>query len=145
MACADLAGRSGAIDFALGYVHEDVPSEDAGWYAVARFQGARIQTDEHRSPSTAALALAERLLRDAMCVCRRRVVLSDAVDGCRWRLVGARWEPGCDAPPIRVAGARGDIAGMHQLMDGLLEEDHRQGQVQKRRVSRERQRKRRRR
>ena len=93
MACAQLIGRSGASGFEIGYLHDDVPVEEAGWYAHAQFQGARITVQDHRSPTGAALALAERLLSGATCRCRRPVTLSDGQDGCRWRLVGNRWEP----------------------------------------------------
>jgi hypothetical protein len=98
IACADLVGRTGASGFEIGFLHEDVPVEDAGWYAVAFYRGARITTDERRNPSEAAMALSERLLRDAACRCGRRVALSGSQPGrCRWRLMGATWEPGCDA------------------------------------------------
>jgi hypothetical protein len=112
MACVALVGRSGASGFEIGFVHDDVPIEEAGWHASAQFQGARITVQDHRSPTGAALALAERLLRDAFCRCRRPVTLSDDRPGCRWRLVGPRWEPGCDAEPIHVDGPRGDHAAM---------------------------------
>ncbi len=116
IACADLVGRAGASDFEIGWMHDDVPIEEAGWYAVAKYRGARITTDEHRSPTTAAMALAERILASATCRCRQPVSLSDFVRGCRWRLVGKRWEPGCDAPPVRVEGRRGDHAAMQRAL-----------------------------
>lgn len=116
-ACADLVGRAGAREFELGYLHDDVPAEEAGWYAHAQYRGTRVTAEDHRSPSSAALALAERLLRGAACRCGQRVTLADGVDGCRWRLAGARWEPGCDAEPIRMgAGTRGDIGALGQAM-----------------------------
>jgi hypothetical protein len=115
-ACADLADRCGASGFEIGYVHDDVPVEEAGWYAFVTFRGARISADDHRSPTAAALALAERLLSGAMCRCRRPVTLSDQRDGCRWRLIGARWEPGCDVAPVHVEGARGDYTAMQRAM-----------------------------
>lgn len=111
-ALADLAGRAGARDLEIGYLHDDVPVEDAGWYATAYYQGARITAEDHRSPSTAALALAERLLTGATYCCRQPVTLADGVAGCRWRLMGARWEPGCDAAPIPYDGAPGDHAAI---------------------------------
>lgn len=47
-ACADLAGRSGARDFEIGYLHDDVPVEQAGWYAHVQYQGTRITVaDQH--------------------------------------------------------------------------------------------------
>lgn len=115
-ACADLVGRAGASGFQIGYLHDDVPIEDAGWYAHAQYRGARIMVEGRRSPSEAALALAERLLRGAACRCGKTVTLTDNSNGCRWRLAGKRWEPGCDAPPVRVDGQRGDLAAMNRAM-----------------------------
>lgn len=116
VACADLVGRTGASGFEIGHLREDVPAEEAGWYAVASFKSARFVADEHRSPSAAAIGLAERLLRGAACRCGNQVALSDSASGCRWRLMGKRWEPGCDAPPLHVDGDRGDYAAIHQAM-----------------------------
>lgn len=102
IACADLVGRTGADGFDIGY-SEHAP---VTWHAVAVYQGARIRSEGHASPTTAALGLAERLLRGATCRCGKTVTLSSArafagtLEGCRWRLVGNRWEPGCDAPPM---------------------------------------------
>lgn len=112
VACADLVGRAGASGFEIGHIRDDCPVEEAGWYAVAFYKGARITTDEHRSPSTAALALAERLLGGATCRCGRVVALSDAAEGCRWTLVGKVWQPGCDVESIHVPGERGDHAAI---------------------------------
>lgn len=117
-ACADLVDRAGAVEFEIGHVHEDVPVEEAGWYAVAKYRGARITAEDHRSPTAAALALAERLLAGAACRCGKSVTLDDDKPGCRWQLLGKRWEPGCDAPPIRLkAGTRGDPAALAAAMD----------------------------
>lgn len=112
IACVDLVGRAGASGFDIGYLHDDVPVEQAGWWAAAYYQGARIQVDDHQSPTLAAQALAERLLRGATCRCGQLVALSGGRDGCRWRLVGAKWEPGCDAPAVKVEGRRGDLSAM---------------------------------
>lgn len=136
VACADLAGRAGARGFEIGYLRDDVPTEDAGWYAVATYRGARLMTDEHRSPSAAALALAERILAGATCRCGEPVTLSDGGAGCRWRLTGRRWEPGCDAAPIPVPGDdRGDIAAITAAAAAAREE-RRQSRRQPRRSSR---------
>lgn len=116
IACMDLAGRSGASGFNIGYLNEDAPAEEAGWYAEVMFKGARIVVGDQRSPTAAALALAERLLRGATCRCRRPVTLSDGQEGCRWRLAGKRWEPGCDVAPVRVSGERGDYAAMQTAL-----------------------------
>jgi hypothetical protein len=112
VACADLVGRTGASDFEIGYVHDNVPVEEAGWYAHVKFRGVRIMVDDHRSPSAAALALAEKILTGGACRCGQTVTLSDDKPGCRWRLMGKRWEPGCDVEPIHVKGDPGDRAAM---------------------------------
>lgn len=116
IACADLVGRAGASGFEIGYLHDDVPVEEAGWYAHAQYRGARITVEDHRSPTGAALALAERLLSGATCRCRKPVTLSGGQPGCRWRLAGQRWEPGCDAPSLTVKGTPGDYAAMQRAM-----------------------------
>ncbi|MFC6081021.1 hypothetical protein [Sphaerisporangium aureirubrum] len=118
VACADLVGRTGARDFEIGYLHDNVPMEQAGWYAHARYQGTRVGVENHPGPAAAAQALAERVLTGAKCGCGRLVALSDegaiafngtiVADGsrwtveqavaagqCRWRRVGPRWEQGC--------------------------------------------------
>jgi hypothetical protein len=118
VACADLVGRAGAKDFEIGYLRDDVPPEDAGWYAIATYQGARLMADEHRSPTGAAMALAERILSGATCRCRKPVALADGKQGCRWRLVGQRWEPSCDVPSVRVKGERGDYDAMMRALGG---------------------------
>lgn len=117
IACAKLVGRAGARDFQIGYLHDDVPAEEAGWYATAFYQGMRISADDHKSPTLAATALAERLLRGAMCRCLKPVSLADTRPGCRWRLVGADWKPGCDVPPITVKGQPGDYSAMVEAVN----------------------------
>lgn len=119
-ACAHLVGRAGASSFELGFMHDDAPTEEAGWYAVAFYRGVRIQTDEHRSPTLAAMALAERLLRGATCRCGEPVVLADGASGCRWSLRGKRWEPGCDASPVKVAGTPGDLVAAQAAVVGRM-------------------------
>lgn len=116
VACAALVGRAGAKGFQIGYIRDDVPVEEAGWYAHAEYQGARIMVDERRSPVEAAFALAQRLLTGATCRCRRPVTLSDSQDGCRWRLVGQQWEPGCDVAPLKIE-RRGDMAAIARALD----------------------------
>jgi glutathione S-transferase len=128
VACADLVGRAGAREFEMGWTCPHVPDElaphtcpEVTWHAAAFYLGARIVTGRHRSPSTAALALAERLLRGTTCRCGKPVTLADAADGCRWRLVGQRWEPGCDAPPVHISGTRGDHAAMQRAFANRAE------------------------
>lgn len=121
IACADLVGRAGARKFEIGYLHDDVPPEQAGWYAHAVYRGARITVEDQPGPAAAATALAERLLTGARCRCGRLVKLrvygalafhktrladgsqwtiSDAAQAgqCQWRRHKDRWEPSCPAP-----------------------------------------------
>lgn len=117
VACADLVNRCGASDFALGFLHDDVPVEEAAWYAQAMFKGARVIAQDHRAPSAAALALAEKLLAGGQCRCGKAVTLDDAHAGCRWQLMGKRWEPGCSVPSIHMEeGTRGDLDAMRRAM-----------------------------
>ena len=100
VAIADLVGRTGATDFKIGYLHDDVPASEAGWYAYAQYTGARISQDDLPGPVEAANALAERLLRGAACKCgRNSEVGGDDPDLCHWRRVGPRWYSGCEEAP----------------------------------------------
>ena len=129
IAAAELVGRTGARGLEIGYLHDDVPAEDAAWYAQAQYQGSRIITENHTNPIEAAEALAVRLLTGAKCRCGRLVALSDdgalafrkpvMSDGsqftaeqaaqaglCRWRRRGARWSAAC----MTTTGAEGSAA-----------------------------------
>ncbi len=121
VAAVDLVGRAGARNFEVGYLHDDVLTEEAGWYAHAQYRGARITEEDHRGPVEACEALARRLLTGAKCQhCGGLVALSDSgavayddvtmADGskwtadeaaaagqCRWRRMGDRWVRGCEA------------------------------------------------
>lgn len=117
IACMDLVGRAGAREFQIGYLHEDVPIEEAGWYATAFYQGARISVDDQPSPTHAARGLAMRLLDRAQCRCTKPVALTPTPGACLWRLEGRRWEPGCDAAPLAMpGGTRGDHVAMNRAM-----------------------------
>lgn len=118
MAAADLVGRTGAKSFEIGYLHDDVPAAEAGWYANAQYKGARI-TEEGAGPIEAAEALARRLLAGGKCTrCGGLIALSSSgafaypsatlTDGtkwtaedakaakqCRWTRMGRRWEAAC--------------------------------------------------
>lgn len=119
-AAVDLVGRSGARDFELGYLHDDVPVGEAAWWAKAQYQGARLTVENQPGPVEAAEALARRVLTGGRCAhCGGLVALSDdgavafetghLVDGtqwnvedaraagtCRWRRVADRWARGCE-------------------------------------------------
>lgn len=117
-AALDLVGRTGAEHAEFGYLVEDVPIEDADWYAHVQYVGARIMVEHHRGPLEALEALARKLLTGATCVhCRGLIALSDSgavfvpgvsVSGvqlveadarsrpaCRWTRVGPKWVAGC--------------------------------------------------
>lgn len=121
IAAADLVGRTGAKGFEIGYLHEDVPAEQAAWYAHAQYRGARITESDHKGPIEAAEALARRLLGGGKCTkCGGLVALSDSgamiypsatlTDGtkwtaedakaasqCRWTRIGRKWVAGCQS------------------------------------------------
>lgn len=120
IAAVDLVGRSGAREFEAGYLHDDVPLEEADWWASALYKGTKIQVEHEKSPIDAAEALAFRILTGSKCNhCQKLVALSDdgafafidahLIDGtewkakdvarlgqCRWRRVGDRWVRGCE-------------------------------------------------
>jgi hypothetical protein len=97
IACFDLAGRTGAQGAEIGYLNDEPPH---GWYAHAKYRGARIVVEDLDGPVEAADALARRLLAGGKCThCKRTVVLSGDGLVCRWRRMGPRWERGC-APAV---------------------------------------------
>jgi len=98
-ACADLVGRTGASQFQIGFVHDNVPVEEAGWYAHAQYRGARLTTtSDYRGPAEAADALSRRILHGGNCGCGKPTTLQDGRDvrkWCRWRREGDRWVSAC--------------------------------------------------
>lgn len=150
VACADLVGRSGATQFQIGYLHDGVPVEEAGWYAHAQLRGARITVENHSSPDEAADALSRRILTGGQCQhCRGLVALSD--DGAmafnstlangerwtieqqrqagqrRWRRLGDRWVRGCEpdglVATIEHAARAGNLAALPHLIMTLAAQD----------------------
>ena len=128
LTCADLIGRTGAKNFEIGYLHDDVPVEQAGWYAHAQFRGARIIAEDQPGPAEAAEALARQVLSGGQCRCGRLAVLSTrggvvfpgavmtdgtqwtaeearAAGQCLWQRHGRRWDPSCPVPPARSTSA----------------------------------------
>lgn len=78
-ALADLAAKTGARDLQIGYVRDDVPCQDAGWFAYTSYQGGRIMIDEQAGPVQAARGLAVRLLSGARCTGCGKLVKPDGV------------------------------------------------------------------
>ena len=125
-AAADLVGRTGATSFEIGYLHDNVPAAEAGWYAHVQYKGARI-TEEGAGPIEAAEALARRLLAGGKCTkCGGLIALSSSgamiypsatlTDGtrwterdamaapqCRWTRMGKRWEAACQQGNVPAA------------------------------------------
>lgn len=132
LAVADLVERSGGRGVDVGYLHEGVPVEEAGWYAKATYKGVRLIEEDHRGPVEACEALARRILTGGQCThCGGLVTLSDqggmayekatlisgktwtaeqaaAAGQCRWTRQGRRWTRGCEseAPSPRPANRR---------------------------------------
>lgn len=100
VAAVDLVGRSGATNFELGWLDDDVPVEDARWWAKAQYRGARLTVEDHAGPVEAAEALACRILDGGTCThCGGTTVIGPAPTtvgaACRWTRTGNRWERGC--------------------------------------------------
>jgi hypothetical protein len=94
-----LIERTGAKQIEIGYLHDDVPAEEAGWYAHARYHGARVTAEDHPGPVEAVEALARRLLTGALCVfCGREIAIADFPGRrCRYTRQGQHWVRGCVA------------------------------------------------
>ncbi len=99
IAAVDLVGRSGATDCEIGWLHDDVPIEEAGWYATATYRGAKLTAEDHRGPVEAAEALGRRVLKGGTCAHCHKPVSLNAVSSnvCRWTRMGSRWKRGCEA------------------------------------------------
>ena len=146
VAAVRLCGRAGAKQFQLGYLHDDVPMAEAGWYAHVQYRGARIIAEDCASPADAADELARRILTGARCKCGKlvalsaggafafhRVVMSDGTTWtaeeaaragqCRWRRIGPRWVMGCQetaggSSPDSSAGSSSGASGSDVPSDG---------------------------
>lgn len=99
-AAVDLVARTGAKGFEVGYLDDDVPADEARWYAYAQYAGARVTAENHCGPVEAAEALARRLLNGGRCThCNGIIALSGRHKKgrrCRYRRVGAKWVRGCE-------------------------------------------------
>jgi len=113
IAAYDLIRRAGAGSVEVGYLHDDVPVQEADWWANAQFRGVRITVEHRAGPVEAVEALARRLINGATCTyCRHIITISGQPrDGiCRWTRHGNRWVRGCTGThperTIRVKGPR---------------------------------------
>lgn len=95
VACADLAGRTGAKSFNIGYLDDEAPYK---WYAEALYKGARLFSDEYNNPNDAADALARRLLEGGTCTnCKRETSATNASKRyCYWYRIDSAWIRSCD-------------------------------------------------
>jgi hypothetical protein len=102
-AAVDLAKRAGARSFEIGYLHEGVPIEEAGWYAHALYQGARVTVDNQAGPIEAADGLARKLLTGARCGCGKPVALGGIgkPGECAWHREGPVWVSACGRGTVR--------------------------------------------
>jgi hypothetical protein len=98
-AAIDLIGRTGATQLEVGYLHDDVPTDQAAWWATALYRGAKVTVEAKRSPVHALDALLARLLDGATCRwCARPVTNLASKDPrrhCRYRRDGDRYVRGC--------------------------------------------------
>lgn len=102
-AALDLVGRTGASQLEFGYLYDDVPVDQAAWWAHAQYQGVRVMVENQTSPVEAVEELARKLLNGGMCTaCDRTITLASlAVDTdvkafCRWTRSGKDWVRGCE-------------------------------------------------
>lgn len=133
MACVDVVGRSGARDFEMGYLHERVPMNQAGWWARAQYRGYRMSV-EGAGPVDVAQKLTERVLRGAKCICGKLVALelesafayhevllrdgstwtardAAAAGQCLWQRNGAKYARGCQDRPQRAPRREPTVPG----------------------------------
>lgn len=99
VAAIELIGRTGARDVEIGFLHDDVPSDQADWWASANYRGAKVHVEHKRSPGHALDSLLARLLDGATCRwCGRQVTNRKTGNGpryCRYVLQGDRYVRGC--------------------------------------------------
>lgn len=136
-----LVGHTGARDLEIGYLHDDVPSEQAAWWATSTYKGAKMTVENKRGPLEAIEALAVELLTGAKCTwCDGLIALSPdgaiafaggrmmdgtrmpadpdeiaALGQCLWRRNGPRWEPGCVHGQSTAPGAPQGRSAMRRL------------------------------
>jgi hypothetical protein len=123
LAASDLCDRAGAYGFNIGHA----PHDPHHWHAIAFYQGEALVVSHQPSASAAAIALARRLLTGAACrMCGRKVSLREGARAgwCQWQMLGPRWVPGCDAPPMELpADQRGDMRALQQAIAERIDPD----------------------
>lgn len=98
-AAIELIARTGATHLEIGYLHDNVPTDQADWWASAQYRGAKIHVEHKRSPGHALDALLVRLLDGAVCRwCGRQVTNRKSASPrrhCIYRRNGDRYIRGC--------------------------------------------------
>lgn len=97
-AAVDLVGRTGASDVEFGFLHDNVPTEEAGWWATAHFhaKGAKVTVEDFPGPVQAMEALAKQLIDGGKCThCARPISLDPDSSSCTWARMGDKWMPQC--------------------------------------------------
>jgi len=92
IAAYDLIRRAGAGSVEVGYLHDDVPVQEADWWANAQFRGVRITVEHRAGPVEAVEALARRLINGATCTyCGHIITISgqprDGIPTSSWLLL----------------------------------------------------------
>lgn len=124
VAAVGVIGRMGALDVEVGYLDDTERSQDARWWASARWNGTKVQVAKHQRPDQALEALARQLMEGGTCThCGQRIHLGGAPAGlrrrhprlCAWKRQGREWVRGCiDRVPegqrvVPTTGKRGDL------------------------------------
>lgn len=136
-----LIGHTGARTLEIGFLHDDVPIDEASWWASADYQGTRVMVENHLGPVEAVEGLAKKLLVGARCQwCMGLVALDEhgafayaggvmldgskmpdtaegigALGQCLWERHDARWEPGCIHGRSTAPGAPRDRASVRRV------------------------------
>jgi hypothetical protein len=127
LAAVDVINRMGAIDFEVGHLDDTPRSEDARWWARARWNGTKVAVEDHTGPDTAAEALAKRLMNGGQCThCAGTITLGPTSRAqrragklCAWTRQGVRWVRGCaDRVPegqraVPTPARRGELPRRH--------------------------------
>lgn len=105
VAAVECIGRGGATELEFGFLEDDVPMDQARWWARARWRGHQVSSDEHRAPWLAMEALMVEVIDRGQCgACGRTVALASTAPApgarggtvCRWYREGRHWLRGCD-------------------------------------------------
>lgn len=97
-AAVDLVGRTGADNVEFGFLNDNVPTEEADWWAAAHYKpkGAKVVVEDYPGPVQAMEALARQLIDGGRCtICDRPISLDPDSTSCTWTRMGNKWVPQC--------------------------------------------------